>query len=107
MSHQPNRESVKGHQVAGFDEAVEHGAGAFYFVENDDGLYIGLMIPGEDGPRELPINTGTKVDKRWLWDGNREAPTLMPSIAAWLSDGNGGLVEHWHGWMKNGNLESC
>ena len=33
----------------------------------------------------------------WKWDGNRDAPTLTPSLH---------LVGTWHGWMKNGRLES-
>jgi hypothetical protein len=29
----------------------------------------------------------------WNWDGNKESPTLNPSIHH---------VGHWHGWLKNG-----
>ncbi len=29
----------------------------------------------------------------WAWDGNKENPTLTPSI---------NHVGHWHGWLKNG-----
>lgn len=100
-----NRESFDGVAVEGFDEAIEQGAGAFYFVENDDGLYIGIMFPEEDGPRELPINQGAKVDRRWQWDGNREKPTLSPSIACLRGDAENS--ELWHGYMRAGKLESC
>lgn len=31
----------------------------------------------------------------WQWDGNREAPTLTPSI---------NVVGRWHGWLRNGEL---
>lgn len=34
----------------------------------------------------------------WEWDGNREAPTLSPSVHH---------VGHWHGWLRNGVWESC
>lgn len=29
----------------------------------------------------------------WIWNGNRDAPTLDPSVHH---------VGHWHGWLKNG-----
>lgn len=29
----------------------------------------------------------------WIWDGNRDAPTLSPSVHH---------IDHWHGWLKNG-----
>jgi len=34
----------------------------------------------------------------WAWDGNRDAPTLNPSVHD---------VGHWHGWLRNGVWESC
>ena len=38
----------------------------------------------------------------WLWDGNREKPTLSPSIAC----GPEGERD-WHGYMRAGRLEAC
>jgi len=46
----------------------------------------------------LPIKVGEKVAEHWQWDGNEDAPTITPSIH---------VLEHWHGWMKNGELVSC
>ena len=43
----------------------------------------------------LPVCTGHKVDKAWLWDGNEDAPTLTPSIHC---------IGHWHGWVRAGML---
>lgn len=34
----------------------------------------------------------------WEWDGNREKPTLTPSVHH---------VGHWHGYLRNGVWESC
>lgn len=34
----------------------------------------------------------------WHWDGNRDKPTLRPSVHH---------VGHWHGWLRNGVWESC
>ena len=37
-------------------------------------------------------------DDDWQWDGNRDAPTLTPSLH-W--------VGVWHGWMRAGELVSA
>ncbi len=34
----------------------------------------------------------------WHWDGNREKPTLSPSVHH---------VGHWHGWLRDGVWVSC
>ena len=38
----------------------------------------------------------------WQWDGDREKPTLSPSVHHIL-DGK----THWHGWLRTGVWESC
>jgi hypothetical protein len=43
---------------------------------------------------DMPINGGHS----WQWDGNEDKPTLTPSV---------NVVDHWHGWVKAGRLESC
>ena len=35
----------------------------------------------------------------WEWNGNRENPTLNPSVVAVV-----GGREQWHGWVRNGEL---
>lgn len=39
----------------------------------------------------LPIRPAQSPS--WEFDGNRESPTLSPSVHH---------VGHWHGWLKNG-----
>jgi hypothetical protein len=34
----------------------------------------------------------------WVWDGNRDKPTLHPSVHH---------IGHWHGWLRNGVWVSC
>jgi len=34
-------------------------------------------------------------DEAWQWDGNKDSPTLTPSVHA---------VGHWHGWVRAGEL---
>jgi len=44
----------------------------------------------------IPISdTGSSAPPVWQWDGNKEAPTLTPSI-----DVHG----IWHGWLRGGTL---
>jgi len=40
----------------------------------------------------------------WAWDGNRECPTIAPSVL-FQPDCNGG--GHWHGFLRAGIWESC
>lgn len=44
----------------------------------------------------------------WDWDGNRERPTLMPSILDWNTNEKGEKVsEHWHGYLTAGVFKAC
>lgn len=45
---------------------------------------------------------------RWHWDGNRESPTLTPSINILQHDDAGNRIgEHWHGFLTTGEFRSC
>ena len=46
----------------------------------------------------LPINLGGNTTGRWGWDGNIESPTITPSI---------NVIGRWHGWLRNGILETA
>jgi len=51
------------------------------FSINESGSHIFCECPcGCGSHMHLPLCTGTKVDRAWLWDGRRDAPTLNPSI---------------------------
>lgn len=73
--------------------------GAFTFSEGDAHLMYCCPCCGEQ--RGIPISTGQKEKSHWLWDGNREKPTLSPSI--WH---RGDLQTppqcSWHGWLRRG-----
>lgn len=57
---------------------------------SDQGDLVRLPIErSADSPRPHPW---------WLWNGDREAPTLTPSIL------NRGAGDEWHGWMTAGVL---
>lgn len=40
----------------------------------------------------------------WAWDGNRERPTLTPSVHHMIGEPP---VTHWHGWLRAGVWEAC
>jgi hypothetical protein len=45
----------------------------------------------------LPLSGSGKTFPVWQWDGNREAPTLSPSI---------NVIGRWHGFLRAGKLET-
>lgn len=49
----------------------------------------------------LPVNGHGRPGPSWEWDGNREAPTLNPSVF------NSGMPCQWHGWLRAGMWVSC
>lgn len=50
--------------------------------------------------RIVPAQTGEKVERRWLWNGNKNKPTLTPSINC--LDGC-----KWHGFITDGVFTTC
>jgi hypothetical protein len=79
-------------------EALRAAAGGFEFIEKDGRVTDMLMICpcgcGDTGA--LAIRPAPSPS--WEWDGNREKPTLHPSVHH---------VGHWHGWLRAGVWESC
>jgi len=87
-------------QVKGIDdEAPDRAPGAFEFYVNSAKEIAGMiyMCPcgcGKTGALSFkPANSPS-----WSWDGNREQPTLTPSVHD---------VGHWHGFLTKGVWLSC
>lgn len=86
---------VKATLVEDIDEA-EAIPGAIEF-RSIDGKVVGLAFRCPCGCKLeawLPIrdaDSGTAPN--WQWDGNRETPTLAPSIL---------YPDHWHGYLRGG-----
>ena len=89
-----NTESINCRKVAfGYIKNV----GDFAF--NDDFTFLYVWLPGVSGPDALEIaRVENNKPRVWHWDGNKEAPTLKPSISA---------PGQWHGYLTAGRLESC
>lgn len=60
------------------------------------GEAIWLWCPACDHLARLPVNRTEGVS--WTWDGNREAPTLSPSILQHAS----GTMPTCHSFLENG-----
>lgn len=86
------------------DLADNGGKGDWYF--HGDKSYITVRY-GEDrlDVFSIPICTGIKEPNAWLWDGNKEFPTLHPSVRI-LGAFQDGVQEPdlWHGYLQNGKL---
>lgn len=102
MNTQNAKGQLRGPEFDIFDGQV----GDWQFVDGVDekDMWIYIWIP--DGtPRgdlaRLPIKPHAAWQRNgayWNWDGNREAPTLTPSILH--------NRDKWHGYMTKGELVS-
>lgn len=95
-----------------FDDLFANGEiGDWCFTSNHDGVedtYIFLIFPdtasraGKDFIM-LPVKPDVHLPSGhavWQWDGNKEAPTLAPSI------GVGKPPYRWHGYLEHGVLRT-
>lgn len=77
--------------------------GDWAFVDQERTIFVRLPVPDghySDGIHFLPLSRESRFcsagGPAWSWDGNREAPTLNPSILA--------LDTGWHGYLRAGVL---
>lgn len=99
-------ENKKGTKRADFDDLDTNGeVGDWCFAETRDGPCMLLLYPYGNGLRDvvhLPLSREAGVPKRWDWNGSEDAPTLSPSIRVMVSN----QEERWHGYLRNGILET-
>ena len=86
-------------------------AGHFhFFVVRGSTEPAGMLFGCPCGCGELKhVDFKGHADKRpmWEWDGNRDRPTLSPSINILQFDESGNRAgEHWHGWLRAGQFTS-
>ena len=90
----------------GFDGPVPPGAFEYFsFLGPDGGILFGCPC----GCGEMK-SVSFRSERRpvWNWDGNREKPTLTPSINILQLDQAGKQIgEHWHGFLTDGEFRSC
>lgn len=62
--------------------------------------HVHVKVP-DSGWRTLPVALGDSPDKyTWGWNGDKENPTLEPSIST--KSGDDLDKELWHGYLRNG-----
>lgn len=72
--------------------------GAFKFFSDGDGISgMNYVCPCGCGAL-APLHFKPRPSPSWTWDGNKDRPTLSPSVHH---------VGHWHGWLRAGVWESC
>jgi hypothetical protein len=83
--------------------------GDWCFVETQERLYMFLRYPVKDSRLgDLPVEeqhgdivnlplSGDNSKPVWGWNGDRQYPTLSPSI---------NVIGRWHGYLRNGKLET-
>lgn len=88
------------------------GAFEFYTAREQADAGILFMCPCGCGSMfGVAVNPAGASDGEpvWSWDGNRETPTLTPSILVYqMAEGTGERIgEHWHGFLTAGEFRSC
>jgi hypothetical protein len=75
--------------------------GAIEFRERDGSVEgIAFRCPcGCDYESWMPVHPDNP--ESWHWDGNRDAPSLTPSVL------QSGLPCKWHGYLTNGEWLPC
>lgn len=89
-------------------DTMPHLPGEFVWLETD-GKIVGMHFAcpcGCDAIHGAHFGEG-----KWQWDGNKESPTVTPSLGLSAS-GNGAIAPdgsgyHWHGFLRNGYFEEC
>lgn len=67
----------------------------------DDKFIESCILPILREGEQLSVDK-TITAKPWTWNGNKESPTLIPSILHW---GNGrSQPATWHGYLTDGKL---
>lgn len=78
-------------------------AGSIWYREREGSVWgIAFVCPcGCGNESYLPIDRQGHPGPSWDWDGDRERPTLTPSVF------NTGMPCQWHGWLTGGDWISC
>lgn len=106
-----SKESVQGVVFGSSGDAREHGKGAIWYSWKDetsrqfpqDVASVFIVMPvngyGDKGVIcEWTVDRKNPCGAQWTLSGTRERPTLNPSL---------NWVGMWHGWLRDGFLQSC
>lgn len=100
----------KGSPMGKLVDDIDDGApGDFSFYSDSQGEDAGILFRCPCGcPGFTAANFRAGERPAWQWDGNREKPTMRPSMLIYQLDERGKIIgEHWHGWLTAGQWISC
>ena len=88
-------------------EAVTE-VGDFFWEDKREGYHVPeeidavmlTFLPNDYAPRPLPVTLNRDGVVGWRWDGNRDRPTLWPSVRPMTPEGE----EVWHGYIDAGEF---
>lgn len=85
--------------LSNLDEFDKKGQVGDWCFTTDERYLVVKLHEGNDGVAAIRIKEDPEIPNGavWQWDGNREAPTLTPSI---LHHSN----PEWHGYLREGQL---
>lgn len=99
-----NTQSGELRPVEGYT-GIQHVGDFYWSYDNVGQLYFNALLPGKAFMGEIEDVAFCSIPVRleedsqaWHWDGNRDRPTLQPSLY---------LHDHWHGFIRAGRFESC
>jgi hypothetical protein len=85
------------------DDIENAPAGSFEFYKSGEREIAGMIYCCPCGCRKLgALAFRPHPSPSWEWDGNKEQPTLSPSVHD-IPNGK----THWHGYLRAGVWESC
>ena len=110
LSHEKERKMKRNCKAIEVEDAFENGEpGVFNFygsTNSNSSLIYGMMFICPCGCGILASiafkNNKDSKGPIWRWDGNKERPTISPSINI-----NKGEIGSWHGFLRNGEFKEC
>lgn len=104
--------TVKGRRVTALKYGGKDEPGDFAWVNSDgepapphgECRMVFCCPCGCGGYGATPVRRGGSKTRspEWDWDGERDEPTLTPSV--WFNKDAPG---DWHGWLRQGTWEGC
>jgi len=83
-------------------------AGSFEFYDTTSRKDAGMIYICPCGcGRQGVLRFRPHESPSWEWNGDRDAPTLTPSVHDQIVLSDGTKRTHWHGYLTNGVWESC
>ena len=91
-----NTESVEGRKVQKPEQPGDFTVETVTAI-GGAGRRLRVWVPGAPHAIAIPLHEGAPEGEAWGWNGNTDKPSVTPSI---------NVQGIWHGYMREGRLES-